>query len=68
MRTIGTIIALMLVLALGFWIFDRSEEDLVRDGTYNATTTESGIGGPDDGFDVLDDDNQDNFDAVEGKG
>lgn len=61
MKTIGTIIAIVLLIVVGFLIFNGNDGDLAGNGD-NATTTENltGTGGPEEGFDPLDMENFEN--------
>ncbi|OHA91283.1 MAG: hypothetical protein A2758_02350 [Candidatus Zambryskibacteria bacterium RIFCSPHIGHO2_01_FULL_49_18] len=54
-KAITTLIVLAVLIVGGIWIYNRNDDDLALDD--NATTTEnfSGIGGPEEGFDPLED-------------
>lgn len=74
-KTIATIIGLVLLVLVGFWIFNNNDLDLAGNNDTNATTTENqdltGTGGPEEGFDPLEDVDDDlylNSDGVENAG
>ncbi len=52
-KTITTLLVLALIILGGIWLFGRGDGDLVDAG--NNTTTEdlTGTGGPEDGYDPL---------------
>jgi hypothetical protein len=74
MRTFWTIVALVLVVGLGIWFYNRSENNLAQqNGNASSTESQNGIGGPDNGFDPLDDsnsadDNSGSYDTTNSKG
>jgi len=56
-KTITTILVVLLLIVGGFWIFGGGDGDIALDDN-NATTTQdelTGTGGPEDGFDPLED-------------
>lgn len=55
-KAITTLLVLAVIIAGGFWLFNRDTGDVAFEA--NATTTESmtGTGGPDEGYDPLEDD------------
>lgn len=64
MRTLGALLVLAVIIAGAFWLVNRGDVDLARD-ELNATTTENmtGTGGPDEGYDPLEDADDDNVDS-----
>lgn len=59
MRTIASIIAIALIIFVGYLVFRGNDGNLARE---NATSTEenlNGIGGPEEGYDPLLDTNND---------
>ena len=55
-KTITTIVAILLIIAGGFWYFGRDNGGLALDGNASTTAEDlTGTGGPDDGFDPFED-------------
>lgn len=58
-KTIASVIGLMVIVVIGFMLFRADDNNLARDNSrieVGATTTEdnlNGIGGPEEGFDPL---------------
>lgn len=56
-KTITTLLVLALIIAGGIWLFGRGEGDVALDANATTTTEDlTGTGGPDEGFDPLEED------------
>lgn len=64
-KTITTLLVLAVLIAGGFWLFNRDTGDVAYDASATTTTEDlTGTGGPDDGYDPL----EDSEDDIEPKG
>jgi hypothetical protein len=54
-KTITTLLLLAVVIIGGIWLFNRNDGDVALDANAAPTTEDLGTGGPDEGYDPLED-------------